>query len=85
MNGRCEPLSSTDPNGVVTNFAYDDRSRMTSITIDPGATQSQTGFTYDAAGNLTVIALPDSSTLTYAYDAAHRLTSVTNNLGEGIT
>lgn len=85
VNGRCEPLSSTDPNSVVTNYAYDDRGRITSITINPGANQSQTGFTYDAAGSLTVVTFPDSSTLTYAYDDAHRLTSVTNNLGESLT
>ena len=85
VNGRCEPLSSTDPNGIVTNYAYDNRGRITSITISPGASQSQTGFTYDPAGNLTIVTFPDSSTLTYAYDNAHRLTSVTNNLGESIT
>ncbi|HEX7684703.1 MAG TPA: hypothetical protein VF446_14420 [Trinickia sp.] len=85
VNGRCEPLSSTDPNGIVTNYAYDSRGRITAITINPGANQSQTGFTYDQVGNLTVVTFPDSSTLTYAYDDAHRLTSVTNNLEESTT
>jgi len=84
VNGRCEPLSSSDPNGIVTNYAYDNRGRITSITVNPGLQQSVTRFTYDLAGNLTVITFPDSSTLTYGYDAAHRLTSVTNNLGESI-
>lgn len=85
VNGRCEPLSSLDPNGVVTNYTYDDRGRATSITANPGSNQSATGFAYDLAGNLTVITFPDNSTLSYAYDDAHRLTSITNNLGESIT
>ena len=85
VNGRCEPLSSLDPNGVVTNYTYDDRGRVTSITVNPGVNQSETGFTYDLAGNLTLVTFPDSSILAYAYDDAHRLTSITNNLGESIT
>lgn len=84
VNGRCEPLSSSDANGIVTNYSYDNRGRIISVVVNPGPNQSVTGFTYDPAGNLTVITFPDSSTLTYAYDAAHRLTSVTNNLGESI-
>ncbi len=84
-NGRCEPLSSSDPNGVAANYTYDNRGRITSVTINPGANQSTTGFTYDPAGNLTIITFPDSSTLTYTYDDAHRLTSATNNLGDTVT
>src|SRR5215471_532983 len=79
------PLSSVDANGITTNFSYDLRGRLTGVTINPGASQAVYGFTYDNAGNLTVVTRPDSSTLTYAYDNAHRITSVTNNLGESIT
>jgi RHS repeat-associated protein len=84
-NGRCEPLSSTDSNEIVSNFTYDDRGRLTAVTVNPGANQSRTTFSYDPAGNLTTVTFPDSSTLSYAYDDAHRLTSVTNNFGETIT
>jgi RHS repeat-associated protein len=84
-NGRGEPLTSIDPNGITTNYTYDDRGRVTSITVHPGANQSQTSFSYDATENLTVITRPDGSSLTYAYDNAHRVTSITNNLGETIT
>lgn len=85
INGLGQPLTSVNANGVTTNYTYDARGRIKSVTVDPGADQSQTSFTYDDAGNLTVVTRPDGSTLTYAYDDAHRLTSVTNNLGESIT
>lgn len=83
-NGWCEPLSSLDANGITTNYGYDFRGRLTSATVNPGANQAVYGFAYDPVGNLTVITLPDSSTLTYAYDNAHRLTSITNTAGEQI-
>jgi len=84
-NGWGAPLSSVDANGITTNYGYDLRGRVTGITINPGTGQAVYGFTYDNAGNLTVVTRPDSSTLTYGYDNAHRVTSVTNNLGESIT
>ncbi|WP_347557573.1 RHS repeat-associated core domain-containing protein [Robbsia sp. KACC 23696] len=84
INGRCQPLTSLDPNGITTNFSYDDRGRVTAVTINPGANQSATKFTYDPAGNLTVVTFPDNSTLSYSYDDAHRLVAITNTLGESI-
>jgi RHS repeat-associated protein len=84
-NGWGLPLVSVDVNNVTTNYGYDLRGRITSITVNPGAGQAVYGFSYDNAGEMTVVTLPDSSTLTYAYDNAHRITSVTNNLGESIT
>ena len=85
INGRGQPLTSVDPNGVTTNYTYNPRGWILSVTMNPGATQSQTSFTYDLAGDITEVTLPNGSTLTYAYDDAHRLTSITNNLGETIT
>ncbi len=79
-NNSGQPLSMTDPNGVVTTLAYDVRNRLTSRKVD-GAT---TSFAYDAAGNLTTMTLPDGAQLLYMYDTAHRVTQVKNNLGEAI-
>ena len=79
------PLSITDPNSVITTLAYDERNRLTTVTVNPGAAQAQTIYTYDAAGNVTKITRPDGSFLQYAYNNALRVTSVTNNTGETIT
>jgi len=78
------PLSMTDPNGVVTTFAYDPRNRLLSRTIHANDGNAATGFGYDATGNLTKMTLPDGSQLLYTYDAAHRVIAVKNNVGESI-
>lgn len=77
-NGR--PLTIVDPNGLTTTLTYDARGRMTSRSVG-GET---TDYTYDGVGQLTLVTLPDNSTLAYTYDAAHRLTQVTDGLGNKI-
>src|SRR5204862_2713922 len=44
----------------------------------------QTGYGYDGAGQLKTLTLPDGSSLTYSYDAAHRLQQIQDNLGNRI-
>lgn len=80
-NTRGQPLSITDPNGLVTALAYDSRMRLTSRTVGTEVT----GYTYDYAGQLTKVTLPDSSYLSYTYDNAHRLTTITDNQGNYIS
>ena len=79
-NAHGQPLSITDPNGLVTTLAYDPRQRLTSRSVG-GET---TSYTYDNAGQLTRVTLPDGSFLDYSYDAAHRLTQIADNLGNRI-
>lgn len=74
------PSTFIDPNGTVTQLSYDARGRMLSRTVD-GQT---TTFTYDKAGNLTRTTLPNGAFLRNAYDAAHRLLAVEDNLGNRI-
>ena len=62
MNGRGQPLSSTDPNGIVTNYTYDLLGRLKTVTVSPGTGAAVTTLTYDAAGNITQIQAPDGST-----------------------
>jgi len=71
-NAHGQPLKITDPNGLVTTLAYDTRTRLTSRDVGGEVT----GYTYDSAGQLTKITLPDSSAVEYIYDNAHRLTEV---------
>jgi len=78
------PQTVVDPNGAVTDMAYDARGRLTSVIRRAASGDATTSFTYDAAGLLTRMTLPDGSYLDYSYDAAHRLTAVQNNLGERI-
>ena len=79
-NSYGQPLTITDPNGVVTTLGYDARERLTSSQIG----SETTGYSYWPTGLLQTLTLPDSTTITYTYDAAHRLTKVTDSAGNHI-
>src|SRR5215813_11762284 len=82
-NAHGQPLSITDPNGLVTTLAYDARQRLTSRSVG-GLSGETTSYEYDGVGQLTRVTLPDRSFLSYTYDAAHRLTQSQDNLGNRI-
>ena len=71
------PLSKTDANGVVTSFAYDSRDRMYTMTTAGEATN----YRYDKAGQLTQVILPSGTSYALMYDAAHRLTDISDSAG----
>lgn len=75
-----QPLTIVDPNGLTTSLVYDLRRRLTSRTVG----SELTSFEYDGVGKLTKVTLADGSFLSYAYDAAHRLTGMEDNLGNRI-
>jgi RHS repeat-associated protein len=79
-NAHGQPLTITDPNGVVTTLTYDARQRLTSRTVGT----EQTIFDYWPAGLLKKVTLPDGSFLQYTYDAAHRLTQIADSEGNRI-
>src|SRR5262249_54392508 len=79
-NGYGQPLTITDPNGVVTTLTYDARQRVTSRQVGT----EMTTFTYWPTGLLKKVTLPDNSYLLYSYDGAHRLTQVSDGLGNAI-
>jgi RHS repeat-associated protein len=79
-NAYGQPLTITDPNGVVTTVSYDARQRLTSS----GVGTEITSYSYWPIGLLKTVTLPDSSTISYSYDGAHRLTKITNSAGNYI-
>ncbi len=80
-----QPTRTTDPNGVVTTYAYDPRGRLRARTVDAGSPAAEiTSFEYDSAGQLVRATLPDGSFIRYQYDAAHRLTETVDSLGNVI-
>ena len=79
-NADGKPGRITDPNGVVTDLLYDARGRLASVTT----AGERTSYSYDGAGQLTQVVLPDGSSMSYIHDAAQRLTDVTDNAGNTI-
>jgi YD repeat-containing protein len=71
-NAHGQPLSITDPNGLVTNLTYDARLRLTARQVGNEVTL----YDYDNAGQLIKVTMPDGSYLEYTYDNAHRLTGI---------
>jgi RHS repeat-associated protein len=79
------PQSMVDPNGVTASFTYDARLRLLSGTVMTAAGPLTTSYSYDRAGNPIGVALPDGSALANTYDAAHRLTAVTDLFNQSIS
>ena len=80
-NAHGQPLTIVDPNGLVTTLGYDLSMRLTSRNVGG----ELTSYTYDNAGQLIRVTLPDASFLTYIYDAAHRLIQIAANLGNKVS
>lgn len=78
------PTTIIDPNGITTTIDYDARDRITAITVNPGANQARTEFSYDGRGNVTQVIAANGVTLDYTYDNASRLTSIENSAGERV-
>ncbi len=74
-NATGQPLTIEDANGVTTTLAYDARQRLTSRSV----AGEVTSFEYWPTGLLKKVTLPDASSVTYAYDNAHRLTGITDS------
>lgn len=79
------PLKVQDANGVITNYTYDGRQRLTSQTVITGTGPLTTTYGYDLAGNLTSVQQPDGSTAYYQYNSAHLLSGYSNSLGQSVS
>jgi RHS repeat-associated protein len=79
-NAHGQPLTITDPNGVLTTLTYDARQRLTSRTT----AGERTSISYYPTGLVQTVTLPDGSYVAYTYDAAHRLTQITDGAGNKV-
>lgn len=75
-----QPLTITDPNGVVTTLTYDLRQRLTSRTVGGETTTLE----YWPTGLLKKVRQPGGDWLAYTYDGAHRLTRIDDSEGHYI-
>jgi YD repeat-containing protein len=82
-NGRAGRM--TAPNGSVTDFSFSVRGWLSRRTVTAGGISMSSDFEYDGVGQLTKVVLPDASWVAYEYDGAHRLTAVSDNVGNRIT
>lgn len=85
------PLETEDPNDLITKYTYHPRGWVTSVgtSDDGGATYHTTTMEYDDVGQLDKVWMPEDNIaglprLDYDYDDAHRLTDITDNLGNNI-
>jgi YD repeat-containing protein len=69
-----QPTQIVDPNMLVTDLTYDMRMRLKSRKVG----NEITTFDHTPTGQLWKVTLPDGAGLTYTYDAAHRLTAITD-------
>jgi len=79
-------MQSVDVNGTVTDTTYTPRGWVKTVTVKPPSAAAQLSvYDYDGVGQLKKATLPDGSALEYAYDAAHRLTSIKDTAGNAVT
>lgn len=83
------PLSIKDANGIVTDMEYHPRgwllSRKVRGTYEGTDTDDAiTRFEYEPTGLVRQVTQPDGTYTRYGYDAAQRLTSITDNVGNRI-
>jgi YD repeat-containing protein len=82
--GRVRQL--TDAKGVITTITYTARGWISTLSVAvAGGAARTTTYTYDGVGQLTGVSMPDSASLIYSYDAAHRLVGAMDSRGNSVT
>ncbi len=83
-NGRGQPTTILDPNGVYTNLTYDPLGRLKSTVVDPSGLVATTSIDYTPMGDVSKITRPNGAFLQYTYDDGRRLIRVQDNTGATI-
>jgi YD repeat-containing protein len=84
-NKHGQALQVIDANNIVTTMSYDLQQRLLSRTIASGTPQAETTtYEYDDVGQLKKVTMPNASFMQYQYDPAHRLTQISDSLGNKI-
>lgn len=69
----CRVLTSTDPEGCVTEYGYNDYSQIATLAVN-GNTAA---YEYDLAGNISAVTDAEGRRVTFAYDLSGNLTQIT--------
>ncbi len=81
---RGRPLNFTDANGTAIAVDYWPRGWLKSYSVTSGGVTRTTGFIYTPYGRLVRITEPSGAYIEFGYDAAQRVTSATDNLGNRV-
>jgi len=82
-NGRAGRIAW--PTGATTDLTWDARGWLTQIMDTASSVVRTTRYTYAPTGLLTDVMAFDGSAIHYSYDAAHRLTGISDSLGNRIS
>ncbi|MCE4331042.1 RHS repeat-associated core domain-containing protein [Xanthomonas euvesicatoria] len=88
-DGAGRPLSIKDTNGIVTDYTYHPRGWLTATKVRGADDSSEaddriTRIDYWPAGLVKQVTQPDGAFTAFSYDAAHRLTDITDNAGNTV-
>lgn len=83
-NAKGQPETSTDPNGNVTKYKYNETSHDL-VKIEPPSPLGATELTYDSAERVHTIKDGRGNTATYTYDADDRVTKVEYSDGSSVS
>jgi RHS repeat-associated protein len=81
VNARGRTTRTTDARGNVTDYVYDSRGFLLSITEPPdqaGGARAVTRYEYDTSGRMTATIDPDGRRKSFAYDARNRVVRITH-------
>ncbi|WP_338333742.1 DUF6531 domain-containing protein, partial [Xanthomonas citri] len=88
-DGAGRPLSIKDANGIVTDYSYHPRGWLTASKVRGADASSEaddriTRIDYWPTGLVKQVTQPDGAFTAFTYDAAHRLTDITDNAGNTV-